>query len=65
LSGQKAKDWYNLSDRLYPTGDLFDPETKEMTLLGINYGNYADEVSPGKWPRSIVLTRPNTSGLTR
>ena len=34
--------WYSLSDRRYPTGNLFDPETKEITLLGMDYGSYLD-----------------------
>ena len=34
--------WYSLSDRLYPTSNLFDPETKEITPLGIDYQKYVE-----------------------
>ncbi|MDH4209260.1 MAG: glycosyl hydrolase, partial [Anaerolineae bacterium] len=32
--------WYSLSDTLYPTGNLFDPETAQITPLGLAYGSY-------------------------
>lgn len=34
--------WYSLSDTRYPTGNLFDPETKEITPLGMDYGSYLE-----------------------
>jgi hypothetical protein len=34
--------WYSLSDTRYPTGNLFDPETKEITPLGRDYGSYLE-----------------------
>lgn len=36
--------WYSLSDTRYPTGNLFDPKTKEITALDIDYKNYVDGV---------------------
>jgi len=36
--------WYSLSDKRYPTGNLFDPGTKEITRLGIDYKNYVDHL---------------------
>lgn len=36
--------WYSLSDKRYPTGNLFDPGTKEITPLGIDYKNYVDHL---------------------
>lgn len=33
--------WYSLSDTVYPTGNLFDPDTGQITPLGLAYGNYA------------------------
>jgi hypothetical protein len=36
--------WYSLSDTRYPTGNLFDPESKEITPLGIDYRNYVEGV---------------------
>jgi hypothetical protein len=32
--------WYSLSDTVYPTGNLFDPATGQITTLGLAYGNY-------------------------
>jgi hypothetical protein len=32
--------WYSLSDTVYPTGNLFDPATGQMTTLGLAYGSY-------------------------
>jgi hypothetical protein len=32
--------WYSLSDTVYPTGNLFDPETGQITALGLAYGSY-------------------------
>lgn len=32
--------WYSLSDHRYPTGNLFDPDTQQITPLGIEYANY-------------------------
>lgn len=32
--------WYSLSDRVYPTGNLFDPDTAQITPLGLAYGSY-------------------------
>lgn len=37
--------WYSLSDTRYPTGNLFDPETKEITPLGRDYGSYLEGIS--------------------
>jgi hypothetical protein len=37
--------WYSLSDTRYPTGNLFDPETKEITPLGRDYGSYLEGTS--------------------
>jgi hypothetical protein len=33
--------WYSLSDTVYPTGNLFDPDTGRITPLGLAYGSYA------------------------
>jgi hypothetical protein len=33
--------WYSLSDTVYPTGNLFDPDTRLVTPLGLAYGSYA------------------------
>lgn len=32
--------WYSLSDTVYPTGNLFDPNTGQITPLGLAYGSY-------------------------
>jgi hypothetical protein len=32
--------WYSLDDTLYPAGNLFDPQTKAMTLLGAAFARY-------------------------
>lgn len=32
--------WYSLSDTVYPTGNLFDPVTGEITALGLAYASY-------------------------
>jgi hypothetical protein len=32
--------WYSLSDTVYPTGNLFDPSTGQITPLGLAYGSY-------------------------
>ena len=32
--------WYSLSDTVYPTGNLFDPDTGLITPLGLAYGSY-------------------------
>jgi hypothetical protein len=32
--------WYSLSDTVYPTGNLFDPTTGQITALGLAYGSY-------------------------
>jgi hypothetical protein len=32
--------WYSLSDTVYPTGNLFDPDTRQITPLGLAYGSY-------------------------
>lgn len=32
--------WYSLSDTVYPTGNLFHPETGQVTALGLAYGSY-------------------------
>jgi len=32
--------WYSLADTVYPTGNLFDPQSKELTVLGRAYGEY-------------------------
>jgi hypothetical protein len=33
--------WYSVSDTVYPAGNLFDPETGQITPLGLAYGSYA------------------------
>jgi hypothetical protein len=33
--------WYSLADTTYPTGNLFDPETKALTPLGSAFARYA------------------------
>jgi hypothetical protein len=33
--------WYSLADTTYPTGNLFDPETKALTSLGSAFARYA------------------------
>lgn len=33
--------WYSLADTMYPTGNLFDPESKEITPLGAAWARYA------------------------
>jgi len=32
--------WYSLADTVYPTGNLFDPETRTMTPLGAAWAGY-------------------------
>jgi hypothetical protein len=32
--------WYSLSDTVYPTGNLFDAATGQITPLGLAYGSY-------------------------
>jgi hypothetical protein len=32
--------WYSLADTRYPTGNLIDPETKELTSLGVAYREF-------------------------
>jgi hypothetical protein len=32
--------WYSLSDTVYPTSNLFDPDTGQITPLGLAYGSY-------------------------
>lgn len=32
--------WYSLGDTVYPTGNLFDPDTGQITPLGLAYGSY-------------------------
>jgi hypothetical protein len=32
--------WFSLCDTVYPTGNLFDPATGQITTLGLAYGNY-------------------------
>jgi hypothetical protein len=32
--------WYSLSDTVYPTGNLFDPGSGQITPLGLAYGSY-------------------------
>lgn len=36
--------WYSLSDSRYQTSNLFDPKTKEITPLGVDYQNYVNRV---------------------
>jgi hypothetical protein len=38
--------WYSLaaSDDIYPTGNLFDPETKQITPLGHGWANYVEDI---------------------
>ncbi len=33
--------WYSLSDTVYPTGNLVDPQSGELTPLGQTFANYA------------------------
>ncbi len=35
--------WYSLGDTMYPTGNLFDPETREMTPLGRAWRGYFNQ----------------------
>jgi hypothetical protein len=32
--------WYSLADTVYPTGNLFDPQSKSVTVLGVAYASY-------------------------
>jgi len=32
--------WYSLADTVYPTGNLFDPETKALTPVGVAFSTY-------------------------
>jgi hypothetical protein len=32
--------WYSLADTIYPTGNLFDPQTKAVTSLGVTFARY-------------------------
>ena len=36
--------WYSLSDTTYPTGNLVDPVTGELTLLGQAFAEYVDNL---------------------
>lgn len=36
--------WFSLSDRKYPTGNLFDPDTRQITPLGLDYASYLSEL---------------------
>ena len=36
--------WYSLSDTTYPTGNLVDPVTGELTLLGEAFAEYVDRL---------------------
>lgn len=41
--------WYSLADTVYPTGNLFDPESQALTSLGAAFANYlppADRAAP-------------------
>ena len=33
--------WYSLADTRYPTGNLFDPEAKVLTPVGVAFPTYA------------------------
>ena len=37
--------WYSLSDTTYPTGNLVDPVTGELTLLGQAFAEYVDSLA--------------------
>jgi hypothetical protein len=32
--------WYSVADRIYSTGNLFDPDTRQITLLGLAFAEY-------------------------
>jgi hypothetical protein len=32
--------WFSLGDRKYPTGNLYDPDTRLMTPVGFDFSNY-------------------------
>jgi hypothetical protein len=34
--------WFSLADERYPTGNLVDPDSGELTPLGVAFGEYAD-----------------------
>jgi hypothetical protein len=34
--------WFSLADERYPTGNLVDPDSGELTLLGVAFGEYAN-----------------------
>lgn len=36
--------WYSLGDTVYPTGNLVDPQTGELTVLGQAFAGYAAEL---------------------
>lgn len=38
--------WYSLADTVYPTGNLFDPETKALTTVGSAFAGYAPPDDP-------------------
>ncbi len=40
--------WYSLSDTVYPTSNLVDPKTGELTLLGQTFANYAARLAEGQ-----------------
>lgn len=40
--------WYSLSDTVYPTSNLVDPKTGELTLLGQTFANYAASLAEGQ-----------------
>jgi hypothetical protein len=33
--------WYSVADTIYSTGNLFDPDTRQITLLGLAFARYA------------------------
>jgi hypothetical protein len=36
--------WYSFSDTVYPTSNLADPQTGELTVLGQTFANYAADL---------------------
>ncbi|HID61966.1 MAG TPA: hypothetical protein EYP49_04405 [Anaerolineae bacterium] len=41
--------WYSLADTVYPTGNLFDPETKTVTPLGAAFARYVPPEGGAGW----------------
>ncbi len=39
--------WYSIADRIYSTGNLFDPDTRQITSLGLAFAEYTASRQPG------------------